>query len=238
MYGTHRKHCSLIPPLVSNNNLALLRCGYMCDGTLVHISRHVGRTSNNNNKRCQLCINYIFCHVCFHWALLRISGLWLSLYYSWLHPTLSLVFYSTSLLPLSYYTMSIPCLISLSISLLAPVWLCSWHDFKCMFMIQVYWYMCDYLCTPFGICITTRWGVLTPPDHYVQVSELGACGFSRLLIRVAQWKHGSSVNRLKPHSSKPPARLLSFPSVNSWVPFVLFILIYLLVFSQLRLSVM
>jgi len=37
MYGTHCKHCPLIPPLASNNNLALLRCGYMCVGTLVHI---------------------------------------------------------------------------------------------------------------------------------------------------------------------------------------------------------
>ena len=46
---------SLIPPLVSNNNIALLRCGYMCAGTLVDISRHLARMSNNNiNKRFQL----------------------------------------------------------------------------------------------------------------------------------------------------------------------------------------
>jgi len=59
MYGTHCKHCSLIPPLVSNNNLALLRCGYMCAGTVVHILRHLGRMSNNN-KRCQLIIHCMF----------------------------------------------------------------------------------------------------------------------------------------------------------------------------------
>jgi len=59
MYGTHYKHCSLIPPLVSNNKLALLRCGYMCAGTLVHISRHLGRTSNYN-KRCQTYIRCMF----------------------------------------------------------------------------------------------------------------------------------------------------------------------------------
>ena len=158
----------------------------MCAGTLVHIFRHLGRTSNNNNKRCQLCINYIFCHVCFHWALLRISGLWLSLYYSWLHPTLSLVFYSTSLLPLSYYTMSFPCLISLAIYLPASVCLCSRDGFQCMFMIQIYWYTYAYLCSPLGTRITTRRGVLTPLDPHIQVLELGAGGFSQLLIRVAQ----------------------------------------------------
>ena len=43
MYETHSKRCSLIPPLVSNNNLALLRCGYMCAGILDHISRHCVR---------------------------------------------------------------------------------------------------------------------------------------------------------------------------------------------------
>ena len=46
MHGTHFKHCLLIPPLVSNNNLALIRCGYMCAGMLVHISRHLGKMSN------------------------------------------------------------------------------------------------------------------------------------------------------------------------------------------------
>jgi len=128
MYETHCKHCSLIPPLVSNNNLTLLRCGYMCAGRLVHISRHLGRTSNNN-KRCQLIIGCMLCRVYFHRVLHRVSGLWPLLYYSCLYPALPLVFYSTSLLLLSYYTMSVLCLISLVISLLAPVCLCSRHDF-------------------------------------------------------------------------------------------------------------
>jgi len=56
MPGTHCKHYSLIPLLESNNNLYLLRCGYMCAGTLVHISRHLGRTNNrcqdNNSLSC------------------------------------------------------------------------------------------------------------------------------------------------------------------------------------------
>ena len=115
MYGTYCKHCSLIPPLVFNNYLALLRCGYMCAGTLVYISRHLGKTSNNNNnnKRCQLCIVVCFVEYAFIGSYFGFSVLWL-LYYTCSYPAFSLVFYSTSLLLLSYHTMSISCLISLS----------------------------------------------------------------------------------------------------------------------------
>jgi len=81
MHGTHYKNYLLIPLLVSNNNLSSLRCGYMCAETLVHISRHLGRTSNrhldrmsNNNNRCQPIVHSIFCRVCFHLVLPRISG--------------------------------------------------------------------------------------------------------------------------------------------------------------------
>jgi len=126
MHGTHCKHCSLIPPLVFNNNLALLGCGYMC-ARLVHISRHLGRTSNNNKY--QLCIRCIFCRFASIRFYFGFPILWL-LYYSYLHPALPLVFYSTSLLPLSYYTMSIPCLISLAIYLPTFVSWCSWHSFN------------------------------------------------------------------------------------------------------------
>ena len=68
------------------------------------------------------------------------------------------------------------------------VCLCSRHDFQCMFMFWIYQYTCAYLCTPPGIRITTCRGVLTPMDPHVQVSELEACEFSWLLIRVVQWK--------------------------------------------------
>jgi len=34
--------------LVSNNSLDLLRCGCMCAGTLLHIPRHMGTSSNKN----------------------------------------------------------------------------------------------------------------------------------------------------------------------------------------------
>ena len=68
MHRTHCKHCSLIPPSTFNNNLALLKCGYMCAGMLVHISRHLDRTSNNNKIRCQLYIYCMLYRVCFHRA--------------------------------------------------------------------------------------------------------------------------------------------------------------------------
>jgi len=111
------------------------------------------------------------------------SNFWFYDYYhiSCSYPTLSLIFCSTSLLLLSYYNMSNPCLISLAIYLLVSVCLYSRHDFLDMFMIRIYRYTCAHLCTPLGIRITTRRGVLTLLDHHVQVSELAACGFSQLL---------------------------------------------------------
>jgi len=192
MHGTHCKHCSLIPPQVFNNNLALPRCGYMCARTLVHISRRLGKMSNNNNnKRYQLCICCMLCRVCFHRVLYWVFGLWPLLYYNCLHPALLLMFYSTSLLLSTYYTMSIPCLISLVIYLFAPVCLCSRHGFQCMIVIRFYRYTCAHLCTPSGICITTCWRVLTPLHHHVQVLELEACGFSQLLTWETPLKRGS-----------------------------------------------
>ena len=64
MYETHCKHCSLIAQLVFNN--LALRCGYMCAGTLIHISRHLVKTSNkNSNKRYQLCIRCMLAEFAF-----------------------------------------------------------------------------------------------------------------------------------------------------------------------------
>ena len=79
------------------------------------------------------------------------------------------------------------------------------HDkvFNACYFIRIYQYMCDYPCKSLGICNTTRWGVTTPLDPYVQVSEPGSGGFSLSLIRVAQRKRESSTNRLKPHPSGP-----------------------------------
>ena len=86
--------------------------------------------------------------------------------------------------------------------------------FQYMFMIRIYRYTCLYPCMPLGIYNTTRWRVLTPLDPHVQISELRAYGFSRMLIRNAQRKRGSSAVRLRPYPSRPPARLSSFLSVT------------------------
>ena len=148
------------------------------------------------------------------------------------------MFYSTSLLLSTYYTMSIPCLISLVIYLFAPVCLCSRHDFQCMIVIRFYRYTCAHLCTPSGICITTCWGVLTPLDPHVQVQELGAYGFPQLLTLETQLKRGSPADRPEPYPSRPPCASLEFSLCELVSAIVLFILVYPFVFSHLRLLVM
>ena len=87
----------------------------------------------------------------------------LLLYYSCLHHALSLMFYSTRLLSLSYYAMHIPCLTSSTISLLAPACLSSRQSFQYILMTWIYRYTRAYPCTPLGIHDTTRWGVFDSP---------------------------------------------------------------------------
>jgi len=69
-----------------------------------------------------------------------------------------LLYFSSRYFPLSYHTMSILCLISLVMYLLASACLCSRHGFQCMLMIRFYRYTCAYPCTPSGFRLTTRWG--------------------------------------------------------------------------------
>ena len=106
----------------------------------------------------------MFCRVCFHRVLHQIFDLWPLLYYSCLHLSLPLMFYSTSLLPLSYYTMSIPCLISLAIY----IFTCS-----CMLVLTTRYSMYVYdLDLSIHVCLsmhaiwhshTTRWVVSDNP---------------------------------------------------------------------------
>jgi len=123
-------------------------------------------------------------------------------------PSTCILFHLSPAFVLLYHVF--PCSISLSLYLLSPACLGSRHGFQCMSMILIFWYTCAYLCTPLGIRITTRRGVLTPLDPYVQVSELGTCEFSQLLIRVAQLMRGSPTDRLKPHPSRFPCTSLEF----------------------------
>jgi len=131
----------------------------------------------------------------------------LLMFTSWL--TTCVLFHQSPVLIILYHACS--CLISLTISLPTPVCMCSRHDFQCMFMIQIYRYTCTYPYTPLDIQHTTRWRVLTPLDLHVQILELGAFEFSRLLIKDAQLKRESSADRLRPYPFKPLARLSSFP---------------------------
>jgi len=68
---------------------------------------------------------------------------------------------------------------------------------------------------------------LTPLDLHVQISELGAYGFSWLLIREAQRKRGSSADHPESFFSRSLDRLSSFPLVTRERLFVLFIIISL-----------
>jgi len=181
-------------------DVCVLRC------TPRHIPRYMSRTSNNN-KRCQLWIHCMLYPICFLRILHRTSGLWSLLYYTGSHLVLPLVFYSTSLLLLSYYTMSIPCLISLAIYLPASACLCSRYSFQYIIMIQFYRYTWAYLCTPLGIHITTRRGVLTPLDPHVQVLELEVCGSSQLLTWEVQRSMDLQQTVWSPILPGPPARL-------------------------------
>ena len=197
MYGTHCKHCSLIPLLVFNNNLTLLRCGYMCPGTLVHISRHRGKTSiiiiKDASFESVVCLA-IFACIGFYFGF---PVLWL-LYYTYLYPAFPFVFYSTSLLLWSYYTMHVPYLISFTISLPAPVCLCPRHDFNACLWFR---FIDTRVLVPARhlAFITSLIGkFLTLLDLHIQILELEACEFSQLLIRDAQWIIGR------------PSRVLSF----------------------------
>ena len=126
MYGTHCKHCSLIPPLVSNNNLALLRFGYMCAGTLVHISRLWVRRVIIIIKDA----NYVFV-ICFaEYAFIGfyigfpvydpcyIITAYILLYHSFLFhqsPALDLLYHEYSLLDITCFISTCSCMLVLTI---------------------------------------------------------------------------------------------------------------------------
>ena len=84
-------------------------------------------------------------------------------------PTLILSYHEYSLLDITYYISTYFCMPVLTTRF-------SMHVYN-----SDYRYTCAYLRTPLGISITIRRGVLTLLDPHVQVSELGAYGFSQLL---------------------------------------------------------
>ena len=161
-------------------------------------------------------------------------------YISYSYPVLLTMFHSISLLLLPCHTMSTSCLISLVLCLLAPACLCSRHCFQCMTMIRFYRYTCAYLCSPLGICITTRLGssiwlpwILMSRFWSLERVDSPSCW--------SEWRSGSMDLQQTVQGSilpGPPVRLQSFPVVTRSLPLVLFIHVHLFVFSQLRISVM
>ena len=149
------------------------------------------------------------------------------------YPALFLVFYSTSLLFSSYpeYFLS-------DIYLLTCF--CSRHGFQCMIMIRFYRYTCTYLSTPSGFCITTHLGssiwlpwILMSRSWSLERVDSPSCW--------SEWRSWSVDPQQTIWSSTLPGPLCAsrvFLFVNSWVPFILFTLVHLFVFSHLRLSVM
>ena len=133
------------------------------------------------------------------------------------------VCYITAAYILLYQSCSIPPLSCsrLIISCVFPTWYhlhistCSYMlvlttRFSMQFMIWIYRYTCVWSCTPFGISITTRWGVLTLLDPHVQVSEFGACRFSRMVINDAQLKRESTSRPSEALSFQAPCASLEF----------------------------
>jgi len=94
------------------------------------------------------------------------------IYYSCLHHA----YHSYSIPPVSCSYCIISCVFSAGYRLL-------YLSCSCMLVLTTQFSMrvynsnlsihVSYLCTPLGIRITTPWGVLTPLDPHVQVSELG-----------------------------------------------------------------
>jgi len=140
------------------------------------------------------------------------------------------VFYSTSLLLLSYHIMSIPYLILFNVYLLAPACLCPRYDFQCMFMIRIYRYTCAYLCSPFDFHYHLLGSSDSPGSS---CSGLGA--WSMLILPVAD--QSGTVEAWIPNRPsrslilQAPCSALEFSCYGSKPPFVLFILVHPLILA-------
>jgi len=118
-------------------------------------------------------INYVyrwFC-ICFRQILLQIFGFINNnniIIYVCLHTALSLMFYSTSLLLLSYYTMHISCVVIYFLSTCSYISILMTQFSIHALLIWIYRYTCAYPCTPLDIHHTTRWGVSDSPRSSCQ----------------------------------------------------------------------
>ena len=150
------------------------------------------------------------------------------------HPASPLMFYSSNLLYLSYHTMSIPCLISFVVYLLAPACLCPRHGY----LMHVY----D---SDLSIHVCLSMLAIWLPHHHSPWSSdssgsscPGFGAWSVWILPVAD-QSGAAVAWISCSPSRAPSfQALLFGSwvflLWLWAPFVLFILVPSLVFSQLR----
>jgi len=162
----------------------------------------------------------------------------LLLYYICLHSVLPFVFYSTSLLLLSHYTMHVPWWISFVISLPPPVCLCSRSGFQYMLFdsdllihvclpLHATWHSPHHSLESFWL----PWIVMSRSRSLELVNS--PCCWSEM--RSYSMDHWQAVWGLI--LPGPPARL-EFPFRDSWAPFAQFMILYHFVFLNLRLLVM
>ena len=111
--------------------------------------------------------------------------------------------------------------------------LCLWHSFQCMsFNLDLLIHVCLFLHATWHSPHHSLKSFWLSLDPHVQIPEFWACGFSQLLIIMAQQKRGSSADRLRPHPSRPPWSALEFSLCDSWVLFVQFMIVYHFVFMH------
>ena len=186
----------------------------MCARTLVHIPRYMGRTSNNNSKRCQLWVHSMFCHVSLYRALLRIFSFMIIILYMFIS---------------AFYLYSIPLV---SCSYLIILWVFpTWYDSD----------LSIHVCLPMlAIWLSHHHSPGSSDSSGSSCPGFGA--WSVWILPVAD-QSGAAVAWISSRPSRAPSfqascSALEFSCYDSEPLFVLFILIHLLYSRICVISVM
>ena len=155
----------------------------------------------------------------------RFSVLWLS-YYTCSYPAFPYVFYSSSLLLLSYHTLSISCLISIAVYLLAPhacahdtiFNACLWFRFIDTRVLIYARYLA--FASPLAGEFWVLWILLSRFWSLECVNSLSCWSEWR------SWSVNPQQTRPEPYPFRPPCSALEFSCYDSEPPFVLFILVH------------
>jgi len=130
-----------------------------------------------------------------------------------------LLYHSNSILPVSCSYLIIPCVFPAWYHLLYIYLLLHACTHNTIFYACLWFEFIDtrvHLSTPFGISVTTRWGVLTPLDPRVLLLELGALPVADQRGTTVAWIIGRPS---RAHSSRPPCASLEF-SFRKLVSFI------------------